>query len=80
MARNVAKAVQLSDTEAGAIYVFDATRRELRLRATYGMDQGLIHALPSSISALKRATSPARLRSVSRSRSLTLRSKHRSRR
>jgi two-component system NtrC family sensor kinase len=41
----VAKAVQLSDTEAGAIYVFDAPRRELRLRATYGMDQELIHAL-----------------------------------
>src|SRR6516164_5455014 len=41
----VAKAVQLSDTEAGAIYVFDAARRELRLRATYGMDQELIHAL-----------------------------------
>ncbi len=41
----VAKAVQLSDTEAGAIYVFDAARRELRLRATYGMDQVLIEAL-----------------------------------
>src|SRR5262249_17088986 len=41
----VAKAVQLSGTEAGAIYVFDAARRELRLRATYGMDQELIHAL-----------------------------------
>jgi signal transduction histidine kinase len=41
----VAKAVQLSGTEAGAIYVFDAARRELRLRATCGMDQELIHAL-----------------------------------
>jgi signal transduction histidine kinase len=41
----VAKAVQLSNTEAGAIYVFDAAQRELRLRATYGMDQELIHAL-----------------------------------
>jgi signal transduction histidine kinase len=41
----VAKAVQLSNTEAGAIYVFDAVRRELRLRATYGMDQELIHAV-----------------------------------
>jgi GAF domain-containing protein len=41
----VAKAVQLSGTEAGAIYVFDAARSELRLRATYGMDQELIEAL-----------------------------------
>ena len=41
----VAKAVQLSGTEAGAIYVFDDRQRELRLRATYGMDQELIDAL-----------------------------------
>ena len=41
----VAKAVQLSGTEAGAIYVFDETRREFHLRATYGMDQELIEAL-----------------------------------
>ena len=41
----VAKAVQLSGTEAGAIYVFDELRRELRLRATYGMDQELIDTL-----------------------------------
>jgi GAF domain-containing protein len=41
----VAKAVQLSDTEAGAIYGYDEQARELRLRATYGMDQGLIDAL-----------------------------------
>jgi two-component system, NtrC family, sensor kinase len=41
----VAKAVQLSGTDAGAIYVFDETRHELRLRATYGMDQKLIDAL-----------------------------------
>ena len=38
----VAKAVQLSGTEAGAIYVFDEVQRELQLRATYGMDQELI--------------------------------------
>ena len=38
----VAKAVQLSATEAGAIYVFDEVQRELHLRATYGMDQELI--------------------------------------
>jgi hypothetical protein len=41
----VTKAVQLSGTEAGAIYVFDNLQREFRLRATYGMDQELIEAL-----------------------------------
>jgi GAF domain-containing protein len=41
----VAKAVQLSDTDAGAIYVFDEERREFHLRATYGMSQELIDAL-----------------------------------
>jgi GAF domain-containing protein len=41
----VAKAVQLSGTEAGAIYVFDKEQREFRLRSTYGMDQALIDAL-----------------------------------
>jgi two-component system, NtrC family, sensor kinase len=41
----VAKAVQLSGTEAGAIYVSDELQREFRLRATYGMDQELIEAL-----------------------------------
>jgi len=41
----VAKAVQLSGTEAGAIYVFDDEQREFHLRATYGMDQELIDAL-----------------------------------
>ena len=41
----VAKAVQLSGTETGAIYGFDEQTREFRLRATYGMDQALIDAL-----------------------------------
>jgi two-component system, NtrC family, sensor kinase len=41
----VAKAVQLSGTEAGAIYVFDNAQREFHLRATYGMDHELIEAL-----------------------------------
>ena len=44
----VAKAVQLSSTEAGAIYVFDDMQREFYLRATYGMDQELIDALTNS--------------------------------
>src|SRR5262249_7236612 len=43
----VTKAVQLSGTEAGAIYVFDDRQREFHLRATYGMDQELIDALAS---------------------------------
>jgi GAF domain-containing protein len=41
----VAKAVQLSGTEAGAIYVYDDLGRQFHLRATYGMDQELIDAL-----------------------------------
>ena len=41
----VAKAVQLSGTEAGAIYVFDDRQRQFHLRATYGMDRELIDAL-----------------------------------
>jgi GAF domain-containing protein len=38
----VAKATQLSSTEAGAIYVFDQTVQEFHLRATYGMDDAII--------------------------------------
>jgi signal transduction histidine kinase len=38
----VAKAVQLSGTDAGAIYVFDEASQEFRLRATYGMDDKII--------------------------------------
>ena len=41
----VANAVQLSSTEAGAIYGYDEWTQEFRLRATYGMDQDLIDAL-----------------------------------
>ena len=41
-AQPIAKAVQLSGTEAGAIYVFGDGQREFHLRATYGMDQELI--------------------------------------
>jgi adenylate cyclase len=38
----VAKATQLSNTEAGTIYVFDHAAQEFRLRATYGMDDKII--------------------------------------
>jgi signal transduction histidine kinase/inosine/xanthosine triphosphate pyrophosphatase family protein len=41
----VTKAVQLSGTDAGAIYVFDQQQREFNLRSTYGMDQELIATL-----------------------------------
>ena len=41
----VTKAVQLSDTDAGAIYDYDDTTSEFRLRSTYGMDEGLIAAI-----------------------------------
>jgi PAS domain S-box-containing protein len=41
----VSKAVQLSGTEAGTIYVFDEVRQEFRLRATYGMNEEMIGAL-----------------------------------
>jgi signal transduction histidine kinase len=41
----VAKAVQLSGTEAGAIYVFDAAKREFELKATSGMSDELIRMI-----------------------------------
>jgi len=41
----VAKAVELSGTEAGAIYMFDEARQEFRLRATHGMDEAMIAAI-----------------------------------
>jgi signal transduction histidine kinase len=42
LATIVAKAVQLSGTDAGAIYVFDEAQQQFRLSATYGMDEALI--------------------------------------
>jgi signal transduction histidine kinase len=41
----VSRAVQLSGTEAGTIYEFDNQQKELHLRSTYGMSEGLINAL-----------------------------------
>jgi signal transduction histidine kinase len=38
----VAKAVQISDADAGAIYVFDEARQEFQLRATHAMPAVLI--------------------------------------
>ena len=44
----VAKATQLSSTEAGAIYVFDDANQEFRLRATYGLDHAVVAELRDS--------------------------------
>jgi signal transduction histidine kinase len=41
----VAKAVELSGTEAGAIYTFDESRQEFWLRATHGMDEAVVAAI-----------------------------------
>jgi signal transduction histidine kinase len=41
----VAKAVELSGTEAGAIYTFDGSRQEFWLRATHGMDEAMVAAI-----------------------------------
>jgi GAF domain-containing protein len=41
----VAKAVQLSGTEGGAIYVFDEVQQLFRLRATYWLSEELIAAI-----------------------------------
>jgi serine phosphatase RsbU (regulator of sigma subunit) len=41
----VAKATELSGCEAGAIYVFDETSQEFKLRATCGMDETIIAAI-----------------------------------
>ena len=41
----VARAVELSGTEAGAIYTFDEARQEFRLRATHGMSEEMIKAI-----------------------------------
>ncbi|MEQ1956585.1 GAF domain-containing protein [Mesorhizobium yinganensis] len=44
----VAKAVQLSETDAGAIYVFKSKRQQFRLRATFGMSEELIAAMSNT--------------------------------
>jgi signal transduction histidine kinase len=45
LATIVAKAVQLSSTDAGAIYVLDEAGREFEIRATHGMTEAMIAAL-----------------------------------
>jgi GAF domain-containing protein len=41
----VGRAVELSHTDTGAIYVFDEERKEFRLHATYGMSEAMIAAI-----------------------------------
>jgi signal transduction histidine kinase/DNA-binding response OmpR family regulator len=55
----VAKATQLSGTEAGAIYVFEEAKREFQLRATYGMSEELITAIRDHHAALSDAVREA---------------------
>jgi GAF domain-containing protein/anti-sigma regulatory factor (Ser/Thr protein kinase) len=60
----VAKAVQLSHTDAGAIYVYSKSRDRFRLRATYGMSSELIEAISGQAIGMNDATigEAARLR------------------
>jgi GAF domain-containing protein/CheY-like chemotaxis protein len=54
----VAKAVQLSNTDAGVIYVFDELDATLRVRATYGLSDEFVAAIrsqPGASDALRRA-------------------------
>jgi signal transduction histidine kinase len=44
----VAKATQLSGTEAGAIYVLDDAEQEFQLRTTYGLDESIVAELRRS--------------------------------
>ena len=55
----VAKATQLSNTEAGAIYVFDELQQEFRLRATYGMTEDMIAAMRDMHAGLSEAIGEA---------------------
>jgi signal transduction histidine kinase/CheY-like chemotaxis protein len=55
----VAKATQLSATEAGTIYVLDDATREFQLRATYGMSEKLIAAVRDHHADLSSAVSEA---------------------
>jgi signal transduction histidine kinase len=59
LATIVAKAVQLSNTDAGVIYALDEVEQTLRVRATYGLSDELVEAIrgqPAGASdALRRA-------------------------
>jgi signal transduction histidine kinase len=65
----VAKAVQLSGTEAGAIYVFEAAQQLFRLRATFGFSEDLIAAVEDqhlgASDAIRQATQDKQLHETS---------------
>src|SRR5260370_19456501 len=52
----VAKATQLSGTEAGAIYVHDDAKKEFALRATYGMSEPFVPELATQRVGLGQST------------------------
>jgi signal transduction histidine kinase len=51
----VSKATQLAGTEAGAIYAYDRTSREFRLRATCGMSDELLATMQGQHASLSHA-------------------------
>jgi adenylate cyclase len=51
----VSKATQLAGTEAGAIYVYDQSSMEFRLRATYGMSDELLAAMEKQHATISQA-------------------------
>jgi signal transduction histidine kinase len=53
----VAKAVQLSGTEAGAIYVFNEEEQEFQLSATFGMSEDVIAAVRNMHAEISAAVS-----------------------
>ena len=55
----VARAAQLSGTEAGAIYVFDEADRQFQLRATYGMTPDMIAVVKEHHADFSEAVSAA---------------------
>ena len=55
----VAKAAQISGTEAGAIYVLDERQGEFQLRATYGMSEELIAAVRNMHAGISKAVGHA---------------------
>ena len=55
----VAKATQLSSTEAGVIYVFDEADRQFQLHATYGMTAEMIAVIKEHHADFSEAVSAA---------------------
>jgi GAF domain-containing protein len=52
----VAKAVQLSRSDSGVIYVFDELDQRFRVRATFGLGEDLIAAIRDQADAIRQAT------------------------